>query len=373
MCSNICPVGAIKMKTGTNDFVFPVVDDSVCINCNQCVYKCPANQVVDRKENVICTYAAWNKDKAVRMHSSSGGVFSVLAEQVLKENGLVIGVAMQDLEAKHIIVSDISELPALNGSKYVQSNTGDIYSKVKEYLENGKKVMFSGSPCQIHAIKLFLGKSYDTLFLVDVICHGVPSLSMLNRHLKEVNGSRKAQEIKFRFKDPYWDYSFVKINYEDGGQPYQKLTVDDDYFHLFNIGFSLRQSCHECHYTSTHRQGDITLADYWGYRAHSFKMNNFFSGVSLVLVNSDKGNALLDTVKPRLQIENASLEDAKRGQKCLSEPFSLPDDELDSFWKDYSEGMKVSELSKKHSPKKYVRPNHLWLNHLIQRYYWIVK
>lgn len=372
MCSNLCPVGAITMQNGVNDFIFPQIDESVCIKCNQCVKKCPANQPTDRRENVKQTYAAWNKDKAIRKRSSSGGIFSVIAKYVLSDNGLVVGVTMQGLEAKHIVVSNLSELSSLNGSKYVQSNTGDIYKKVKEYLDNGRKVLFSGSPSQIHAVKQFLGKEYDSLFLVDVICHGVPSSTMLHKHLQEVSGERKAKDIKFRYKDPYWDFSFVRINYEDNEKPYQRLTVDDDYFHLFNIGFSIRQSCHECHYTSTHRQGDITLADYWGYRAHNFKMNNYLGGISLILVNSAKGQKMLDIIKPELVIETATLEDAKRGQKCLSEPFQLPEEDLKKFWEDYNNGMPISALSKKHYPKKFVRPNHLWIRHIKYRYYWMI-
>lgn len=362
MCSNICPVNAITMTKGENDFIFPKIDATVCIKCKQCAKKCPANQIIDQSINVKKTYAAWNKNKVIRKSSSSGGIFSVLAERILSEGGVVVGVALQNLEAKHIIVSSMSELSALYGSKYVQSYTGDIYKQVKEQLEIGKKVLFSGTPCQIHAIRQFLEKDYDNLICVDVICHGVPSLSMLNKHIAEVSRERKAKDIKFRYKDPYWDYSYVRIEY-----------ADDDYFHLFNISFSIRQSCHECHYACTHRQGDITLADYWGYRAHNFKMNNYFGGISLILVNSYKGQKLLDDVTSELKIEHASLENAKCGQKCLSEPFRLPSEDLEAFWKDYRSGMTIRELSEKYYNNKFVRPKFLWLRHLKSKYIWIIK
>ncbi len=373
MCSNICPVNAITMANGENDFIFPKIDDTACIKCNKCAKACPANQAIDRSINVKNTYAAWNKNSAVRKRSSSGGVFSVLASQILEEGGVVIGVALQDLEARHVVITKESDLPALNGSKYVQSNTGDIYKQVKKQLEAGKKVLFSGTPCQVHAIRQYLGKEYENLICIDVICHGVPSLTMLYKHIAEVSGDRKAKDIIFRYKDPYWDYSYVKIEYMDGGIPYQELTVDDDYFHLFNISFTIRKSCHECHYANTHRQGDITLADYWGYRAHNLKMNNYFDGISLILVNSNRGKALLEEIASDLQIELASLEDAKRGQKCLSEPFKLPDEDLKAFWEDYNKGMSISELSRKHYPKKFVRPKHLWFRHLKAKYKWLLK
>lgn len=371
MCSNLCPVNAISMQTGENDFVYPIVDETLCVKCNQCSLNCPANQPVRRETNVKFTYAAWNKNKVIKKQSSSGGVFSVLAEKILKEGGIVIGVAFQNLEARHVIVTSVSELPVLNGSKYVQSNTGNIYQRVKDYLESNKKVLFSGTPCQVHALKQYIGKDHSNLYLCDLVCHGVPSLSMLHKHLEEVSKGRSVRDVKFRYKDPYWDFSYVRIDYEDDKEPYQKLTVDDDYFHLFNIGFSIRNSCHNCHYANTHRQGDITLADYWGYRAHNFKMCNYFGGISLVLVNNSKGQALFDSVKSKLQIESALLQDAKRAQKCLNEPFCLPSESLKLFWDDYCNNMAISELSKKHCPHKYVCPNHLWLRHLKSKLQWI--
>ena len=373
MCSNICPVNVITMAKGENDFIFPKIDAIACIKCNKCAKTCPANQVIDRTINVKSAYAAWNKNSVVRKNSTSGGVFSVLANQILEEGGAVIGVALQDLEARHIIITKKSELLALNGSKYVQSNTGDIYKQVRERLKSGKKVLFSGTTCQVHAIKQFLGEEYENLICIDIICHGVPSLTMFHKHIAEVSGNHKVKDIKFRYKDPYWDYSYVKMEYVDGAPPYQQLTVDDDYFHLFNTSFSIRKSCHECHYANTHRQGDITLADFWGYKAHNLKMNNYFDGISLILVNSNRGKALLEVVSSELQIELASLEDAKCGQKCLSEPFRLPDEELEAFWKDYRKGMTIHKLSKKHCPNKFVRPDFLWLRHLKAKYIWVVR
>lgn len=373
MCSNICPVNAITMKIGKNDFVFPSIDETSCINCQKCVKNCPINQQIDVKTNVRNTYAAWNKNLQVRKQSSSGGMFSSFAEIILNEGGVVVGVAMIEMEAKHVVISSIAELSMLNGSKYVQSNAGDIYRQVKSYLDENRKVLFSGTPCQNHALRMFLGREYDNLFQIDVVCHGVPSLKMLQRHINEVGGHRKARDIKFRYKDPFWDYSYVKIDFGDDIETYQQLTVDDDYFHLFNISYSIRSSCHECHYANTVRQGDITLADFWGYRAHNLKMNNYFYGISLVLVNSEKGQEMLDRISSKIQVEEASLEDAKRGQKCLNEPFSLPDSSLSSFWNDYNAGMQISELSKKYCPEKFEVPRHLRLNHLKARFAWIKK
>lgn len=373
LCANVCPVGAVTMAEGTNDFVFPVVDESACIGCRKCERVCPANQPVEIRENVRATYAAWNRDRKVRNRSSSGGVFSVLAESILEEGGVVAGVAMEGVAAKHIVVESSSDLPRLCGSKYVQSETGNIYRLVKEYLDAGRKVLFSGTPCQVHAMRQYLGGGHENILLVDVICHGVPSLEMLRKHIDEIGDGRIARDVAFRYKDPHWDYPYVRITWQDRGQPYQQLTVSDDYFHLFNVGLSIRESCHSCRYASTHRQGDVTLADYWGYEAHNFYMHDYLKGVSLVLANSEKGCQAIDSACKKMRIEPAELENAKLGNKCLTEPFKLPADKLEAFWHDYEEGNTPRTLVLRHWPEKYVRPNLLGLRHVKYRWRWVFK
>ena len=371
MCSNLCPVKAISMTIGKHDFIFPKIDEKVCIKCNQCVKKCPANQPVDRQENVKHTYAAWNKDKKIRKGSTSGGVFSALAEYIINNGGVVVGVAIHGAHAEHIAVENKTDLQMLYRSKYVQSNTGDIYAQIKQYLQSGRKVLFSGTPCQNHALRQFIGDN-DNLFQVDIICHGVPSERMLEKQLNEIESSSPVEKVTFRYKDPNWDYFHMKYDCSDGSEV-KILAVNDEYFHLFNIGDSLRASCHECHYTSTHLQGDITLADFWGYTSHSLKMSRFYKGLSLVLINTSNGDELFEKIKERLVYEESSLEMAKRGNQCLREPFKISEDILDGFWKDYEAGMSLSELSKKYAPKKFKRPSLLWLRHIKNQYKWIIK
>lgn len=371
MCSNLCPVNAISMAIGKHDFIFPKIDDSVCIKCNQCVTKCPANQPIEMHENVKHTYAAWNKDKKIRRNSTSGGVFSALAEYIIENGGVVVGVAIHGAHAEHIAVENKKDLHKLYRSKYVQSNTGGIYTQIKRYLQSGRVVLFSGTPCQNHALRQFIGDS-ESLFQVDIICHGVPSEKMLEKQFREMGTSNPVKNVTFRYKNPYWDYFHMKYDLSDGSEV-KVLGVNDEYFHLFNIGDSIRSSCHECHYTSTYRQGDITLADFWGYSSNSLKMSRFYQGLSLVLVNTPKGEELFDKIKQRLVYEASSLEIAKRGNQCLSKPFKIDEDILDSFWKDYEAGMSLPELSKKYAPNKYKRPNLLWLRHIKNQYKWMFK
>ena len=371
MCSNLCPVGAITMQNGVNDFIFPEIDDSVCIKCNQCVKKCPANQPIDKEENVRHTYAAWNRDKKIRQGSTSGGVFSALAEYVIENGGVVVGVAIHGAHAEHIAVDNKEDLQMLYRSKYVQSNTGDIYNQIKKFLQSGRIVLFSGTPCQNHALRQIIGEN-DNLFQIDIICHGVPSEKMLERQLQEIGTSSPAEKVTFRYKNPNWDYFHMKYDFSDGSEV-KVLGVNDEYFHLFNIGDSIRKSCHECHYTNTHRQGDITLADFWGYVPNSLKMSRFYKGVSLVLTNTSKGGELFNKIKERLVYEESSLEIAKKGNQCLREPFKISEDVLDGFWNDYEAGLSLSELSKKYAPKKFKRPSLLWLRHIKNQYKWIIK
>jgi coenzyme F420-reducing hydrogenase beta subunit len=322
--------------------------------------------------NVQQVYAAWNKNKKVRKRSTSGGMFTLLAESILRDGGVISGVKWMDyFSAGHYMTDNSADLPVLNGSKYVQSNTADIYSKVKSALDDERKVLFSGTPCQNHALKMFLGKEYSNLYQIDFVCHGVPSYEMLKRYLSErsYNGLKTVSNVRFRYKNPYWDYCFVKVDFTDGTH-YMKYTVDDSYFTIFNIGYSLRDICRHCKYTSTNRYGDITLADFWGYRPDNFKMRDFNKGTSLVLINSEKGQFLFDSIdNENLVCEKSTIDRAIRGNKALKMPFSPPQNDVDSFWIDYESGMTVDALCKKYVPDLIALPNLLWLRRLKAKYF----
>lgn len=264
MCSNLCPKNAITMKKGEHGFTYPHIDGDKCINCGLCIKKCPANTEKQTECTMKNVYAAWNVARDTRKKSTSGGVCSLLENEILKDGGAIVGVKWDaDFHAKHSIAFDEQQAEMFRGSKYVQSDTGNIYIRVKELLENGKKVLFTGTPCQVAALKSFLEEDYSGLFTVDLVCHGVPSYDCFKRFLNEISGeyNKKITNVRLRYKSPYWDYCSVRIDFEDGTD-YRKYTVDDPYFTLFNIGYSLRESCHTCKYTSSHREGDITLADF---------------------------------------------------------------------------------------------------------------
>ncbi|NLK92419.1 MAG: 4Fe-4S binding protein [Bacteroidales bacterium] len=373
-CANICPTQAIKMTIGLHDFIYPHINNELCCNCGLCSARCPANAKPINSCNVNKVYAAWNKNKQVRANSSSGGVFNIIAEKIISDFGVVAGAKWtNNFHPEHCLIENKEKLFLLNGSKYVQSDTANIYSEVKDALKKGKNVLFSGTPCQNHALKSYLGKEYNNLYQIDLVCHGVPSYDMLCRHICEIKSSiNKVVDIKFRYKNPYWDYCSVKIDFTDGSS-YVKYTSDDSYFTLFNIGYSLRDSCRQCKYTNTYRYGDITLGDYWGYSPNSSKMRDFQKGISLILVNSLKGEEILDRIKGDLIIEPSTLNQAIKGNRSLKMPFSPPEGEVNEFWIDYENGMTVDELCKKYVPTPYVVPKLLWLRRLKRKYKWVIK
>lgn len=373
MCSNLCHQNAIKMTKDIHGFVYPKISSDKCTGCGLCTAKCPALREKKAGSTMKDIYAAFNKNKKTLKNSSSGGVFNLIANEIIKENGLVAGVRWNsDFCPEHSLASSFDEIKEFSGSKYAQSNTKRIYSEIKEALNSQKKVLFSGTPCQVAALKSFLGKEDNNLFTVDLVCHGVPSYEMLEKYLQQTAQGKKIKKVNLRHKSPYWDYCSVRIDFDDGSH-YQKYTVDDSYFTLFNIGYSLRESCHSCKFTTTNREGDITLADFWGYTPASAKMRNYNRGISLIAVNTEKGAELFGKIKKDLNFEVKTYNSALRTNKSLSEPFTLPKENLAAFWKDYENGMTVNELCKNHVKTPFCIPNLLFLRRLKRKYGWMLK
>ena len=375
VCTNACPKKAITLKKDKHGFLYPEIDKKKCVECNICNLTCPANKKQEKKANTQYVYAAWNKNKKIRKKSSSGGIFSLIAEKIIKDNGVVVGVHWGEKNRpEHIMIDDINKLWELNGSKYVQSFTGNIYSEIKKKLIENKKVLFSGTPCQVHALKSFLKNKYSNIYYVDLICHGVPSQDVFDRYLNERISENKSEidKIYLRYKNPYWDYSNVRIEFKNGNI-YMKKTIDDSYFNLFNIGYSLRNSCHECQYTNLHRYGDITLADFWGFQAKNFKMSDYLKGTSCIIINTENGKKLFELIKNNITYELEKIENVVKNQVSLSKSFNPANNDVESFWEDYDKGMSIDELNKKYIPNPFVEPNLMWLRRFKYKYWWVVK
>ena len=304
-CVSICPKRCISMQIDNEGFWYPLVDKNECIECGMCEKHCPVKKS-KRNYRDIEGYAAINKNSTVQKRSSSGGVFTLLAEYVLENGGVVYGAAFdEEYMVRHIGVERIHELGKLEGYKYVQSHMVSIYLEVKEKLNRGKIVYFSGTPCQVDGLIAFLGKEYDNLICQDIICHGVPSPKIWKQYLKQFNIEKNAK-ILFRDKRTGWEsYSFTI----DQREKYTQRASENLYMKVFLNNLCLRPSCYQCHSKGNFRKSDITLGDFWGVEKVCSEMYNE-KGTSLILINSEKGKKIFGKIKRNLKIKEINIEEA---------------------------------------------------------------
>ncbi len=289
-------------------FAYPKTDSAKCVGCGACDRVCPALNVPEFSEKIPQTFLAVNRDEAVVGSSSSGGVFSALADKVTKAGGTVCGAAFDgDFSVHHILAENSEELEKLKTSKYVQSNTGDIYSAVRRELKGGRKVLFSGTPCQVNAMRLFLGKEYENLLLVDFICHGVPSEKVWLKYLKDVAKGTRISSVSFRDKSVGWNRFSLKIDYQSG--TYLCEFSNDPYMKLFLSDNILRPSCYNCPAKGNNRFADITIADAWGMdNETTWSFDD--KGLSLIFVHTDKGSEYIESLKADLDLCDADYSKA---------------------------------------------------------------
>lgn len=272
------------------------------------------------------TYAAINKDNETRMKSSSGGIFSLLADVIIKQGGVVFGAAYDnEFNVIHTYIDNIEDLNILRGSKYVLSNMGDSYSKVKSFLEEGRKVLFTGTPCQIAGLNNFLGKAYDNLYMQDLVCHGVPMQSVWKKYLNYRNmiDKKTPKDINFRDKVNGWTRFEMKFAYNDFN--YSVFHRSDLFMKLFLKNYSLRESCYACKFKGLDRIADITLADFWGVKHICEEMYDD-KGTSLVIINSEKGQALFDLIKEEVEEREVDIQKAIEYNICIIESVLKPED-----------------------------------------------
>lgn len=299
-CFNVCPAGAIKMIYDPEGFQYPTVDGSLCISCGLCYEKCPSVNPVPFEKKSEC-FAVMGPDE-LRMKSSSGGMFSLLAEKILGKGGYVCGAAYSEDFHKvgHIIVNDEDGLARLRGSKYVQSDTGTVFKEIKALLDDKKDVLFSGCPCQVAGLKNYLGKEYKNLLTVDLVCHGGNSLTAYNSFLDECSQGRDIKSVNFREKEVYGWGTPSTITFTDGTVFRQSCDKSPWYKGFLNGVFN-RPYCGSCKYASIQRVGDITLGDFWGVSEIDPEFDDN-KGTGLVLVNSSKGMKALKAVKSELKL-----------------------------------------------------------------------
>lgn len=293
-CAQRCPHNAIELIQDNEGFLYPQINKSICIDCGLCERVCPIiNQELPSEP--IKTFAAKNNDENIRKQSSSGGIFTLIASEVINNGGVVFGAKYNTTwEVEHDYTNTINGLAKFRGSKYVQSKINNNYILAEEYLKDGKQVLFSGTPCQIAGLKRFLRKEYENLICVDIICHGVPSPFIWQKYLEQYN-STELSSISFRDKTNSWKRYEVVIRQG------KKTLIREDigkniYMKLFLSDLCLRPSCSNCSSKSGKSKSDITIADFWGIQ-HLHPDFDDDKGCNLILINSEKGLNLFDKLE----------------------------------------------------------------------------
>lgn len=289
LCHDVCPVNAITMRLDVNGFWMPDIDTDKCIGCKSCERGCSKIQNLLPANKAEIPLKGFCRDSATRKRSASGGAFAAIANYMITcRNAIVIGATLIDNQVRHITIDNIDDIYKLQGSKYIQSDCSDIYKFVKKLLNSGRTVLFSGTPCQVHALNVFLGKPWDNLFTIDLICHGVVSNTLLQRH-NVINHIQKISS--FRDKRLGWgkDCFFRYIN--DGVEKVNTNWNSNFFYHAFQLETCCRPNCYKCHFSKMERTSDITLGDYWADR----KNENYDSlGISTILPNTEKGTQIIN-------------------------------------------------------------------------------
>ena len=334
-CSAICPRNCISMQPNNEGFLFPVVDSSSCAACGLCRKICP---VVKAKESgavadgsagrqPLSVHAAWNLASDIRKDSTSGGMFTALSERILFDGGLVVGAAFGDgMAVRHIIVENENELYRLRGSKYVQSELSvDVLKGIRDALENGRVVLFSGTPCQVAGLRAFLRRDYDNLYCCDIVCMGTPSPLLLSSYVSWLAWRRRSEpeSMMFREKSKGWKVPSVYIRFSDGSI-LRERSVDNSYYLAFGRRFALRESCYDCRFKGLSRSGDITMGDFWGVDKTYPEYDAMDEGTSLVFVNSEKGRRLLGMVSDRVFLGPADVRTAVASNPMILQSASRP-------------------------------------------------
>lgn len=344
-CANVCPVQAITMKADDEGFLYPQVDRNICVNCGKCDAICPLCNDRLQKENPIKAYGFKHSDDAVRSKSSSGGAFTLLSDFILQQGGTVYGAVYdENFRVIHTRAENAEQRNKMRGSKYVQSDMGKTHLQIKKDLEDGKAVLFSGTPCQVSSIKRFIGEN-DRLITCDMICHGVPSPLIWKEFCGWMESEHKStiQKVQIRDTENKWDEFITKIEFINGNTVKSKLFIN-----LFASNNTLRSACHQCKFTTLNRDSDFTLADFWGVER---KFPDFKDdlGVSYVLINTKKALALFENFRNCGTLAETASNDIVQPQ--LAHP-TRASSVRKKFWRDYDK-KGIGFVIRKYAVKKY--------------------
>ena len=353
-CVDVCTHQAISLKTDTEGFWYPIVDETKCVDCGLCDKVCPELNIADLKKNDFPqpahTIAAINKKMSVRWDSTSGGAFSALAETMYEEGGYVGGaIYNEDFSVKNFISNNPDDLKKLRSSKYLQSKAEGVYKEIRELLRKGEKVLACGTPCQMAALRSFLRKDYDNLIIVDFICRGVNSPKVYRKYLDSLERKfgGKVVYVKAKNKELGWRNLTRKVVF-DNGKSYYGVGMIDDFRRGYHTNVYCRPSCYSCQYKGFPRMADITIADYWGIEKVDPNMDNNI-GTSMILLNSNKGIAFFEKAKAKLEWEETKFESILPGNIALRKPIEPAKINRREFFEDLDKGT-FEEVTAKYFP-----------------------
>ncbi len=320
MCGDLCPKGAIIYYKNEEGFEFPKVDYDKCIKCGLCIKKCPALNKNIYKKMSPEPYAAWAKDDEIRLKSTSGGIYYMLAEKFILDGGYIAGSVYSDdyKSAYHVIGNTLDDLKKIMGSKYFQSSAKGIYSKIKELLDNNERVLFCGTPCQSAALQSFLNKEYKNLVIIDFICRGINSPLAFRKHIEELEekNNSKVKLVHLKNKKTGWQSLATYIEFENGNIYHEDKTTSP-WIKGFvgGGGLYMRNSCHNCNFRGLPRISDITIGDFWGIKG--MKDEDMFKGISSVMINSKKGKEMFEKIKENIIFERRNLDELLSGNPAV--------------------------------------------------------
>ena len=347
-CYNICPKECITMESDSEGFWYPKIDKNKCIDCNLCEKVCPIINKFNSSLYEEKSYAVFNKNEKIRLESSSGGIFSILAEYVINNHGSVYGAAFdEEFNVKHIKINNLQDIKLLRGSKYVQSKIEDVFKFIKSDLKNDKLVLFTGTPCQVAGLKSFLQKKYNNLILMDIVCHGVPSPLVWQQYINELkqNYKQNIKNVYFRDKSTGWKTYSIKFLFDK--DEYKNIGFKDIYMKGFLNDVYLRPSCYNCNFKGIERISDITIADFWGIENVLPKMDDD-KGTSLIVIHSEKGKQLFDELSEKMILNEVNLNEAIKYNPSMIKSVKY-NEKRNSFFAELSFGKELTDLIRKYT------------------------
>lgn len=336
-CQNVCRFDAISMPLDNEGFYKPIIDNNKCTECGVCEKKCPVLNYISSNIEEPEVYAGWSKDNDIRLNSSSGGIFSEISKAVIARGGIVFGVKWKNSLVEYSYTDNVDCLAEYRGSKYLQANVGMAYLQVKEFIKNGREVLFTGLPCQVAALKNIV-KS-DKLICIDLACLGIPSIKAYNKYIAEKYKDKIVTHTKFRSKSTGWDN--FSVEYWNNTQLVgESLKDEDDFFYGFSPKcIYLNSACYKCKFNTIPRCGDITLADYWGVPKDLYSSK----GVSAIFINNNKLNHLMESLN--IYIKKQPLEAVLKGTPRLNKEMHVFMPKNRAFFFRYIDSKSFEELA----------------------------